>query len=82
MKAKIIVIGIAVLVFAAVGAWELRERRAFDTMVAERDADLEKNKPFYDCIIAASAMVRENSSAEVVIAAGVAERECYERFNK
>jgi hypothetical protein len=51
-------------------------------MVAERDTDFEKNKPFYDCLIAAAALVDESPSAEEVMAVGVTERECYERFNE
>ncbi|HWO07257.1 MAG TPA: hypothetical protein VNM40_01580 [Candidatus Paceibacterota bacterium] len=77
---KMAITGIALAVAIVIVGVEMKAQRESDALAAERDQDLERNKPFYDCIIAAEAMVSEDPAAEEAIEAGKAERECYERY--
>jgi hypothetical protein len=79
---KIAITGVALVVAIVVVGMEVNAQREFNALAAQRDADLERNKPFYECLIAAAAITGENPSMEEVLAAGKAERECYERFNR
>lgn len=74
--------GTVLVVAIVVVGMEVKAQHEFNTLVAQRDLDLERNKPFYDCLIAAEAMVSESPSGEEVLAANAAVGECYERYNK
>lgn len=74
--------GIVLVVAIVVIAVEVKAQRDFDALAAQHDADFERSRPFYECLIEASAMANKNSSVEEMLAAGRAERECYERYDK
>lgn len=79
---KMAITGTVLVVAIVVIGMEIKAQHEFNVLAAQQDADFERNKPFYDCIIAAEAMVSESPSGEEVLAANEAIGECYERYNK
>lgn len=76
---KIAITGIAIVVAIVVVRGEMQAQREFNAMTDYQEQDLQANKPFYDCLIAAAAMADENSPREEALAAIEAGDECYKQ---
>lgn len=79
---KVGIIGIALVVAIFEVGMEVKAEREFDVLAARQDIDLERNRPFYDCLLASMATVDENSPEADQRAAVAAGDECYERYNR
>ena len=77
---RIAITGIALVVAIVVVHGEIKAQRTFDALVNYQELDLQQNKPFYDCLLAAAAMADENSPREEALAAIAAGDECYEKY--
>lgn len=80
---KIGIITVAVVALVIAGVWEFKAEHEFDVASAESahayEADMAKNRPFYDCIVAAMATVDENSPEANQRAAVAVGHECYKK---
>ena len=82
---KIAVISINLVIALVVFNVQLdsnREYAAFLEISRLQSLDFAKNKPFYDCLVAAAAMANENSFEFEKRAAVEAGDECYTRYNR
>ena len=77
---KIAITGIALVVAIVVVSMEMKGQHDFFALPNYQEQDLAKNKPFYDCLIAAAAMADENSPREEKLDAVEAGDKCYEQY--
>ena len=77
---KIATIGAALVVAVVVVNGQFDAQRESDAIAEMQEQDFQKNKPFYDCLLAASAIANENSPEPEQRAAVAAGDECYKRY--